>query len=129
MLIACKDAELLKFEFDMKELGPTKKIIGIEISRDEKAGTLLLTHKGYLERILNRFGMMNAKPLSTPLALHFKLSMSNSPKTEVEIDYMSKVPYSSVVRSLMHSMVCTRPDIAQVVTVVSRFLSKPRKRH
>lgn len=136
MLIARKDAEeiekvkeLLKFEFDMKELGPAKKILGMEISGDKKAGTLLLTQKGYLERILNKFGMRNAKPLSTPLAPHFKLSMSNSPKTEVEIDYMSKVTYSSVVRSLMHSMICTRPDIAQAVSVVSKFLSKPGKRH
>ncbi|XP_073220822.1 secreted RxLR effector protein 161-like, partial [Cicer arietinum] len=28
---------------------------------------------------------------------------------------MDRVPYASVVRSLMHAMICTRPDIAQVV--------------
>ena len=42
---------------------------------------------------------------------------------------MSKVPYSSVVGNLMHAMVCTRPDIAHAVRVVSRFLSNPRKEH
>jgi len=34
-----------------------------------------------------------------------------------------KIILSSTVGSLMYSMVCTRPDIAQVVVVVSRFLA------
>jgi len=36
---------------------------------------------------------------------------------------MSKVPYASIVDSLMYAMVCTRPDIAQVVKVVNRYMS------
>ena len=42
---------------------------------------------------------------------------------------MAKVPYSSVVGSLMYAMVCTRPDIAHAVGVVSRFLKNPGKEH
>ena len=42
---------------------------------------------------------------------------------------MSKVPYASVVGSLMYAMVCTIPDIAHAVGVVSRFLSNPEKEH
>ncbi|PKI56618.1 hypothetical protein CRG98_023001 [Punica granatum] len=42
---------------------------------------------------------------------------------------MKKVPYSSAVGSLMYAMVCTRPDIAHSVGVVSRFLSNPGKEH
>ncbi|GKC98679.1 hypothetical protein Tco_1168954 [Tanacetum coccineum] len=36
---------------------------------------------------------------------------------------MDRVPYASVVGSLMYVMVCTRPDLAHAVGVVSRFLS------
>ena len=36
---------------------------------------------------------------------------------------MSKVPYASSVGSLMYAMVCTRPDIAHAVGVVSLFLT------
>ncbi|XP_075085139.1 secreted RxLR effector protein 161-like [Nicotiana tabacum] len=43
--------------------------------------------------------------------------------------YMSKVPYASVVGSLMYAMVCTRPDIAHAVGVVSRYMLDPRKEH
>jgi len=40
---------------------------------------------------------------------------------------MSHVPYASAVGSLMYVMVCTRPNIAHAVGVLSRFMSKPGK--
>ena len=42
---------------------------------------------------------------------------------------MKIVPYASAVGSLMYAMVCTRPDIAHAVRVVSRFLSNLGKEH
>ena len=48
--------------------------------------------------------------------------------TEEEED-MSCFPYASAVDILMYAMVCTRPDIAHVVGVLSRFMSKPGKEH
>ena len=42
---------------------------------------------------------------------------------------MSKILYASAVGSLMYAMVCTRPDIAYSVGVVSRFLANPGKQH
>ena len=42
---------------------------------------------------------------------------------------MSKVPYTSAIGSLMFAMMCIRPDIAHVVEVVSKFMSKPGKQH
>ena len=46
-----------------------------------------------------------------------------------EKEEMEKVPYASVVGSLMYAMVCTRLDIIHVVGVVNRFLSNPSKEH
>ncbi|KAH9296395.1 hypothetical protein KI387_039983, partial [Taxus chinensis] len=67
----------------------------------------------------------DAKLVGTPLAGHFKLSKEQCPKTKQERNQMSKVPYSSMVGSLMYAMVCTRPDIAHAVGAVSRFMSDP----
>jgi len=39
---------------------------------------------------------------------------------------MSEVPYASAVGSLMYAMVCTRPDIAQAMRVVSMYMSNNR---
>ena len=39
------------------------------------------------------------------------------------------IPYSNVVRSLMYVMVYMRPDLCHVVSVVSRYMANPRKKH
>ena len=56
--------------------------------------------------------MQNAKPVSTPLAAHFRLSLALSLQSDDEIEYMSHVPYSSAVGSLMYAMVCSRLDLS-----------------
>ena len=66
--------------------------------------------------------MHNCKPISTPLHVNFKLSSSMCPSNEAEMKKMSRVSYASVVGSLMFAMICTRPDIAQAVGVVSRYM-------
>ena len=73
--------------------------------------------------------MNEVKPVSTPLGSHFKLSKEQSSKTEEERDHMSKVFYASAIGSLMYDIVCTRPDIAHTMGVVSRFMSRPGKQH
>jgi len=137
MLIASKNSgeiEKLKAqlnkEFEMKDLGEAKKILGMEIIRDRKRGRLCLTQRTYLKKVLQRFGTNEkSKPVSTPLAPHFKLSASLSPKSAAEQEYMSKVPYAKAVGSLMYAMVCTRPDISQAVGIVSRYMHDPGKEH
>ena len=59
MLIASKSRSAieklkkdLSSEFEMKDLGETKKVLGMEIERDRKGGKVSLTQKGYLKKIL-----------------------------------------------------------------------------
>ncbi|KAL0327775.1 UNVERIFIED_CONTAM: Retrovirus-related Pol polyprotein from transposon TNT 1-94 [Sesamum angustifolium] len=82
MLIAAKNMydvlalkALLSQEFDMKDLGVATKILGMEIHRDRGSRKLWLSQQGYVEKVLDKFGMSKAKPVSTPLANHFKLSI------------------------------------------------------
>jgi hypothetical protein len=88
-----------------------------------------LSHGEYIEKVLERFRMQNEKPISTPFAIYFKLTKEMCSKTQEEIEYMSRVPYSSIVGSLMYAMVCTRPDIAHAVEVVSKYMKNPGKEH
>ncbi|KAG8496506.1 hypothetical protein CXB51_009106 [Gossypium anomalum] len=69
MLIAAKDkGEIRKVkaqlseEFEMKDLGPAKKILGMEILRDRKTSKFDLSQKGYIEKLLCRFNTRSAKP-------------------------------------------------------------------
>eukprot|EP00253_Pinus_taeda_P016429 PITA_16429 len=113
----------------MKDLEAARQILGMEIFRDRGNGKLWLSQQKYVEKILLRFGMNNVKPVSIPLASHFKLSSSLCPNTDEEKDYMSRIPYANVVGCLMYAMVCTRPDISHAVGVVSRYMANPGKEH
>ncbi|KAH9298491.1 hypothetical protein KI387_030173, partial [Taxus chinensis] len=115
----------LSESFVMKDLGAAKQIFGMRISWDRKEYKLTLAQEEYIKKVLERFNMQDGKPVGTPLAGHFKLSKEKCPKTEQERNQMSKVPYSSVVGSLMYAIVCTRLDITHVVGAVSRFMSDP----
>ena len=136
MLIAAKSKyEIQKLkahlsaEFDMKDLGAAKKILGMEISRNREKKKLSLSQKSYIEKILSIFDMTTSKAIDTPSAINIHLSSHHAPKFEAEEEYMSRVPYSNVVGSLMYAMVCTRPDIAHAISVVSRFMVQPGNEH
>ena len=73
--------------------------------------------------------MQDSKPVNVPIPVGVKLSAEQCPKTHEEEECMSRVPYASAVGSLMYAMVCTRPDIAHALGVLSRFISNPGKEH
>ena len=136
MLIACKSRKVvqdlkasLSREFEMKDLGPARKILGMEIFRDRAWRVLHLSQGGYIQKVLERFGMKGAKPVELPLAGHFRLSKIMAPQTEVEAQEIETVSYASGVGSLMYAMVCCRPDIVHVVSQVSRFMAQPGREH
>ena len=64
----------LSAAFEMKDLSPAKQILGIKIYLDRSAGTLNLSQELYIEKVQSRFRVNDAKPKTTPLANHFKLS-------------------------------------------------------
>jgi ATP-binding cassette subfamily B (MDR/TAP) protein 1 len=73
--------------------------------------------------------MKDARYVTCPLGGHHKLNSEEYPRSKKEKEEMSRVPYQSAVCSLMYSMVCTRPDIAYEVGVVSRFMTNPGEAH
>jgi len=55
----------------MKDLVVAKQILGMRITRDRKNYKLTLSQGEYIEKVLERFQMQDAKLVSTPLASHF----------------------------------------------------------
>jgi hypothetical protein len=136
MLLIGNDKEIIQdlktqlfSKFDMKDLGAANYILGMEIKRDRANRKLWLNQRKYVETILQRFNMQDSKPVNVPIPVGVKLSAEQCPKTQEEEEDMSRVPYASAVGSLMYAMVCTRPDIAHAVGVLSRFMSNPGKEH
>ena len=64
-------------EFEMKDLGPANKILGMQIHRDRN-------NKKILGMQIRRFNMQDCKSISTPLPVNFKLSSSMCPNNIFE---------------------------------------------
>jgi len=65
----------LNDEFEMKDLGNAKRILGMDIMRDRNKGELFLSQQGYLRKVVERFRMKNSKVVGTPIGHHTKLSI------------------------------------------------------
>ena len=132
ILLATNDKSLLhdvkKFlseSFEMKDLGEASYVIGIEIFRDRKEGLLGLSQQGYINKVLERFGMDKCSPGPVPIQKGDRFSTMQCPKNDMERKAMESIPYASVVGSLMYASTCTRPDISFAVGMLGRYQSNP----
>ena len=65
---------LLHSEFDMKDLGFTKKILRMRIHRDRKKCILFLRQNFFIDKVLTKFSLQDAKATNVLLGRHYKLS-------------------------------------------------------
>jgi len=83
-----------------------------------------------LKKVLQKFNINDdTKIVSTPLAPHFKLKATMSLTYVEEREYMTHVPYTNPVGSLIYTMMCTRPDLSHTVSMVSRYMRDPDRGH
>ena len=73
--------------------------------------------------------MKNSKKSLLPFRHGVHLSKKLCAKTPQEFEDMRRIPYASVVLSLMYVMLYTRSDICYAVKIVSRYQSNPRLDH
>ena len=102
----------------------------MKIERDRVKGRVSLTQKAYLQKVLQKFLLGDeTKYVSSPLTPHFKLLARLSLKTIDDREYISHISYANAVDNLMYVMVCTRPDLSQAVSMISRYMHNPSKSH
>ena len=113
----------------MKDLGRTKSCLGLQI---EHLIIDIFVHKyAYTEKLLKRFCVDDAHPLSTPMAVR-SLDVNKNPFQPQEKDEEilgSEVPYLSVIGALMYLANITKPDKAFAVNLLTRYSSAPTRRH
>lgn len=110
----------LSSRFKMKDCGRAKICLGLEIGNDPGNNILLLSQTRYAEKILERFGMLNAKPVVTPME-------SQISSTDLEGELMDPTLYRQAIGSLMYLAVGTRPDIQFAVSRLAQYVQSPSK--
>jgi len=108
--------------FEMKDLGPAKWILQMELNHDISNGVTTLSQSQYIEEILECHGMANSRPVKTPMD-------PNTTFPSLAVPEINVTKYQQCIGSLMHAMVWTRPDIAHAVGMVSRHAAAPGQAH
>ncbi|RVW22108.1 Retrovirus-related Pol polyprotein from transposon RE1 [Vitis vinifera] len=110
----------LSREFEMKDLGPLKYFLGIEVSRSSEG--IFLSQRKYVLDLLQETGMSGCQPVNTPIEEGLKLCVEPN---QVSTD---KGRYQRLVGRLMY-LAHTRPDLAYALSVVSQYMHNPGEQH
>ena len=110
--------------FDVKDLGELKYFLGVNVRIDRSNQSVWIGQPSYTENIMKKFGMENARPISTPVDTGTKLTKATESSEPVDQSI-----YQSAVGSLLYLSTKTRRDIAYAVNNVARFCSNPTKEH
>ncbi|XP_023771989.1 uncharacterized mitochondrial protein AtMg00810-like [Lactuca sativa] len=109
----------LHAEFRIKDLGRLNYFLGLEATHHPTG--LFLSQAKYAHDIVTHAGLLNAKPMPTPLATNASL-VSGGPL------YENPTHHRSLVGALQY-LTITRPDISYAVNQVSQFLAAPTIAH
>ena len=114
--------EALKKAFPMKDLGEVTSYLGMDISRDWSTKHIFLSQRKQIDSLLARFGGSDIKTYETPLAVNHGLTLPS----DKEAPHVDQERFPELLGGIMYLMVCTRPDIAHAVSVLSRFIATGR---
>lgn len=135
ILLASNTIELLKdiktflsSNFDMNNLGETFDVLGI-FHRDGAHGLLGLSQQNYNLKVLKWFGMESCSFGEASMSKGDKLLKNKNSKNGGINSIMDSKPYGRLAGSLIYAQVCTRPDLASAIGILSRFQSNPTHEH
>ena len=106
--------------FQTKDLGKLKYFLGIEIA--QSSSSVVLSQRKYALNILEETGMLDCKPVDTPMDPNVKLV----PKEGESLGDPGR--YRRLVGKLNY-LTITRPDISFLVSVVRQFPQSPCDSH
>jgi hypothetical protein len=110
----------LKQEFTMKDLGPLHHFLGVSVQH--QADGLFLTQRQFALDILERAGMVDCKPVSTPVDTQAKVSAESGPPVADPTHFRS-------LAGALQYLTFTRPDITYAVQQICLHMHDPREPH
>ncbi|PIL28349.1 hypothetical protein GSI_09500 [Ganoderma sinense ZZ0214-1] len=120
-LVALLKARFMK-KWECRDLGDAKEFLRMRITRIGRK--IFLDQRAYLEKVLDRCGMMNARPALTPLPAGY-IPAPNTGQATPEL----RSRYQKVIGSLLYLMLGTRPDLAFAVTKLAQHAANPTEDH
>jgi hypothetical protein len=92
-------------------------------------GKVTIDQTSSIARILDKYGMKDCNPVSSPLEPGMKYTENMCPKSAEEREAMSDVPYLNLLGELIYIAYATRPDIAASIGILAQFSKSPGRDH
>ncbi|CAI7850633.1 unnamed protein product [Closterium sp. NIES-53] len=105
------------------DLGELTSYLGLRITQDRTQCTITLTQSHMVQQVLQRFGFTYSSPQSTPLPTRHSLS---APPSDESVE--SSGLYPELVGCVMYLMTCIRPDLANPLSLLARYVAPGRHR-
>ena len=113
----------------MKDLGQASCILDMMIYKDRFKKLQGWSQSMDIDTVLKWFSMKNFKNDYLSMDSRITLFKKDCVTTPEKRECMSRVPYASAIASIMHTMICTRLNMAYSLRVVSEYQSDPSKVH
>jgi hypothetical protein len=114
-------SELERRHFELTREGSFSEFLGIKFTEDKSAGTITLTQKGLIKKVIKAAGLEDCNPNWTPASTQaLGLDPDGPPIKETWV-------YPSIVGMLLYLATNTRPDISFAVSQVARFNHSPKQ--
>jgi hypothetical protein len=118
----------LKEKYEVKVIGEPSMLLGIHVQRNRKQRMITLSQSRYIQKILVRAGMENAKPVSTPMDPNVTLQ-ENAGDEIRNNEGLTQNDYATRIGELLYAAHATRPDILYATVTLARFTHNPGSEH
>ena len=105
--------------FEARDLGPCSYFLGMDVIRDREARTIMLAQRRMTTDLLAKYGMTGGQ--EPEHSAHPGYQAHQGGRASEPEAYS----YAQLIGSLMYLSVCTRPDIAQAVGALARYMANP----
>jgi hypothetical protein len=119
-LFVCQFSRIMTQKFEMSMMGELKYFLGFQVKQLQE-GTFTSQTK-YIQDILTKFGIKDAKPIKTPMGTNGHLDLDTVSKS------VDQKVYRSMIGSLLY-LCASRPDIMLSVCMCARFQANPKETH
>jgi len=114
--------QLFMTKWECHDLGDCKEFLRMRVTC--KGQSIYIDQCSYLDKVVERFGMTNAKYACTPLPTGYTPTPNQG-----EVNPHLCTLFQQIIGSLLYIMLGTRPDIAFAVTKLAQFAANPSKEH
>jgi hypothetical protein len=117
-------AQLVK-EFNTKDMGESKWMLGMRITRDRKARTITLDQEVYVSKALEKYGYSECTTRPTPEVV----GAAHQEPTDDQRKPVDRQRYMEITGTLMYAAISTRLDIAHAVFYLASHMLAPTQQH